>query len=89
MDWATLGAVLLVPFGRSVAGWLKSSLEDGKVDKFEIGLLGSTLVRVGIIAVGTYYGLNGLGIDVSALGAAAGATVLDIIVEAIKKIGKK
>ena len=87
MDFTALGLAVLVPVGRSVAGWLQNSLEDGKIDKFEWGKLGETIVRVGVIATGTFVGLQGLGVDISVVGAAAGAMVLDIILRKIEKIG--
>jgi len=70
---------------RSVGGWLENSLADGHIDSFEWAKLGETIVRVGIIAAGTYYGLNGLGIDINSIGAGAGAVVLDFILSALKK----
>lgn len=70
---------------RSVGGWLENSLADGIITSFEWAKLGETVVRVGIIATGTYYGLNSFGLDISVLGASAGAVVLDFILAAVKK----
>jgi len=77
--------ILGVPLLRSVGGWLENSLKDGVVDAFEWAKLGETIVRVGVIAAGAYFGLNEFGVDVSVLGASAGALVLDFILAAIKK----
>lgn len=78
-----------VPIARSVAGWIENSLEDGKIDAFEWAQLGGTIVRIGMIGAGTYFGLNGLGLDVSAIGAAASAVVIDFILKAINPTDKK
>jgi hypothetical protein len=87
MDYTTIIPLVLVPCIRSVGGWINSSLEDGKISGFELAQLGSTIVRVGLIGAGTYFGLNGLGIDVSAIGASASALVLDFILSGLKKVG--
>lgn len=78
-----------VPIARSVAGWLNNSLEDGKIDMIEWKLLGSTIVRVGLIGTATYFGFNGLGIDISAVGASFGAILMDKLFEAMKNAKKK
>ena len=85
MSWTSLFPIIGFPILRSVGGWLENSLKDGIIDPFEWAKLGETIVRVGVIAAATYYGLNGFGIDVSAVGAGAGAMVLDFILAAFKK----
>jgi len=71
---------------RSAAGWLNNALEDGKITKFELAKLGETVVRVGLITGALYYGVTGLfGVEVSTLGAAAGAYVFDRLLKALKK----
>lgn len=85
MEWTSLVPIVGFPILRSVGGWLENSLKDGVITHFEWAKLGETIVRVGIIAAGTYYGLNGLGFDVSSIGAGAGAVVLDFILAAISK----
>jgi len=84
MDLTTLIPIVGLPIVRSVAGWLENSLKDGVINTFEWAQLGETIVRVGIIGGAAFFGLNGLGIDVSALGASAGAIVFDFILKAIK-----
>ena len=85
MGLTDLIPIIGFPIIRSVGGWLENSLKDGIIDSFEWARLGETIVRVGIIAAGTYYGLNGFGVDISAVGAGAGAIVLDFILAAIKR----
>jgi len=50
-------AVLLPAVLRNVAGWLEHSLKDGKISKYELKLLGSTVIRTGMqslaLVVGT------------------------------------
>jgi hypothetical protein len=82
--WIDLAIVLGAPLVRNIAGWVENSFKDGVVDKYEWGQLGSTIVRISVIGAGTYFGLNGLGIDVNVLGASAGAVVLDFILSSIK-----
>ena len=84
MDLINLIPIVGMPIVRSVAGWLENSLKDGVINTFEWAQLGETIVRVGIIGGAAFFGLNGLGIDVSALGASAGAIVFDFILKAIK-----
>lgn len=73
------------PILRSVAGWAENALKDGKVTKFEFKQLGETIVRVGFIAVAGYFGLQEMGVDVTAIGAGAGSVVIDLILSAMKK----
>jgi len=89
MTFTTFIPIVLVPVARSIGGWISSSLEDGKIQGFEIAKLGETIVRVGLIGAGTYFGLNGLGLDISVIGASAGALVLDFILKTIEKSKKK
>jgi len=60
---------------RSVAGWLQHSLEDGKVDKFEISQLFDTILRILPQALG----LGALGIP------PLGAFITDVFV----RLGEK
>jgi hypothetical protein len=85
IDWIALGTLIGVPAARSVVGWLENAFDDGKISEFEWGQLGATILRVGIIGLGTYFGLNGFGIDVDALGAAGSAVVVDFILASMKK----
>ncbi len=76
---------LLIPaaaFGRSFAGWLKSSLRDGIIQDFEIKQLGECMVRVILIgAVVAYFP----GVDISWAETAAVALGGDVILSAVKK----
>jgi small-conductance mechanosensitive channel len=77
--------IVLAPVLRSVGGWLENALEDNKIDMIEWRQLGSTVLRVGIMGIATFFGLNGLGIDISGIAAGGSAIVLDFILNAIKK----
>jgi hypothetical protein len=79
MVWAELGTLIGVPVVRSIAGWIENAFEDGKVDRFEVGKLGSTVLRVGIMGAAAFFGLEAFGLDVSAFAAATSAVVLDFI----------
>jgi len=87
MDWNILkdiGVAVGIPVARSFAGWLKHALEDKKVSEFELKLLGSTVIRVGTVSVMMYLGLNGMGFDVSVIGASASAFVIDLLLKAFR-----
>ncbi len=85
MVWEELAALVGIPVLRSVAGWAENALKDGKIENFEWKQLGETVVRVGFIGAATYFGLNEVGYDISALGAGAAAIIIDVIISAIKK----
>ena len=85
MDYTPLygiGAGLL----RSVLGWAKNSLADGKINDLELRQLGETIVRVGLIGLtATYWP----GVDLSGLEVAAVAIGGDLVLNAVKSIKKK
>ena len=83
--FSTLGILIGVPVIRSIAGWLENSLEDGLISSFEWAQLGGTIIRIGVIGLAGYFGLNGVGVEISALGASASAVVIDFILKAIKR----
>lgn len=85
MEIIQLWPIIGIPALRSIAGWLENSLEDGEVSTLEWQQLGATVLRVGTIGAATFFGLEGLGFDVSALGASASALVMDFILSAMKK----
>ena len=81
--------IIVLPVLRSVGGWLENALDDGKISMIEWAQLGSTVLRIGIMGIATLLGLNGLGIDINAIGAASSAVVMDFILSAIKSKGAK
>jgi len=85
MEITELWPIVGLPVVRSVAGWVENALDDGKISAFEWQQLGATVFRVGFMGAAAFFGLSGLGIDVSALGASASAVVLDFILKAFKK----
>lgn len=80
-----LGKALVGPMIRGVGGWLENATEDGQITGPEWGMLGATLIRVGVQTAGLFYGLNGLGVDVDAFAAGMSAVVLDFVLHAVKK----
>ena len=85
MEIINLWPIVGLPVARSVAGWVENALEDGEISAFEWQQLGATVLRVGIMGLAAFFGLGGLGLDVSALGAGASAVVLDFILASFKK----
>jgi len=44
--------LVLIPVFRNVAGWVIASLEDGKIQKYEIKQLAVTMLRMAVLGVG-------------------------------------
>lgn len=63
---------------RNVYGWLANSLKDKKIDKYEWQQLGTTVVKLGSIAVFLHLGMGWDGTSATALVAAADAARNDI-----------
>jgi hypothetical protein len=83
MDWT-----LIIPFAaggiRNIAGWLENSLKDGKIDKYEWGKLGGTVLEVAVLSFAAMFGL---GLDPAS---ASGVGILgSFVLSALKKIGAK
>ena len=76
-----VGAGLL----RSLAGWAKHSLQDGKIDDLEWKQLGATIVRVGVLGLVIAYIP---GFDISWIEVGACAIGSDIVLEIVKKFRK-
>lgn len=79
---------LLIPVlggaARSFTGWLQNSLADGKIDAFEWGKLGGTILEVAVLAFSAMYGLN-VGPE-----AATGLGVIgSFLLSGMKKVGAK
>ena len=85
MDVNIVLVAIGAPVVRAVGGWLENALEDGKISEWEWGQLGQTVVRVGLLALAGYFGLDALGIDSAPIAAAAGAFVLDHIILALRR----
>jgi len=85
LEFLQLWPIVGIPLVRAVAGWLENAFDDGEISKIEWGQLGATVLRVGIMGLATFFGLGGLGFDVSAVSAGASAVVMDFILGAMKK----
>lgn len=70
---------------RSVAGWAVKALEDNKISRYEWRLLASTVIRISLISVSTYIGLNCAGFDIPAISAALGAIIADKLFKSLKE----
>ena len=76
--YVVLGALL-----RSVLGWAKASLKDGKIDQYEMKELAVCIIRVGFIGVLVAYFP---GTDFSWLEATIVALLADVVLSALKKV---
>jgi len=85
IDIAQIAAVIGIPVLRSVGGWATKATEDGKISKFEITQLGKTVLKTGIVGTMIFFGVNGMGLDVSAIASAATAVIFDMILSAFKE----
>ena len=65
MGWDIL-AIPAAAVGRSLVGWLSTSLEDGKISSLEWKKLGTTILRVCLINVGIlgFAGVSDANVDV-------------------------
>jgi len=83
MDWSLI-AIPLAGGVRNLAGWIESSLKDGKIDKYEWSQLLSTVIEVAVISVAAMFGLN---TDATQ---SAGIGVLgSFLLSAVRKAGTK
>jgi len=74
---------------RSGAGWAIKALEDNKVTPFEVKKLTQTVIRVSLVSTMAFFSINGAGIPIDTLTAAAGAYLFDMISGAYTKHGTK
>ena len=74
-----------IPILRNLSGWLKSSLKDNKIKRYELRKLGYTSLNIAILSLCTYFGANELGLNLSASGSATIGTLLEITLKAIKE----
>lgn len=88
MGWELLW-FFATPLVRSSEGWLKNSLQDGKINAFEYRELAVTTVRVLIIQGALYLSLqgfyNGNEGDISIIATGAASLLVDKILSALKK----
>ncbi len=69
--------IIGIPIVRSAAGWLQHSLKDGRIERFEVKELLTTVLSMSVTGAILYFGLSSLGIDGAAFGATAGAWIID------------
>lgn len=55
--------LVLAPILRNLTGWLERSLKDGQINKYEWKKLFETTIRVGIIGIVAYFGLESTGLS--------------------------
>lgn len=77
--------IILIPVGRSVAGWAVHALEDEKVSSFEWKQLLQTTIRVGSMGAMGYFGFAIMGVENAALAAGVSSFFADKIFNIAKK----
>lgn len=76
----TVIPIVAIPIIRGLAGWMENSLRDGTTTWPEFGELGMTVLRMGMIGLGTYWAFDVTGIE------AAGVAVLaDFGIKLVRK----
>lgn len=83
--WTELFAFIGIPVIRNIAGWVENSFKDKKIDKYEWQQLGATILRVGVLGVATWFGLNGIGINTPAIAAGGLAVGADFLLNSFRK----
>ena len=76
-------SILAIPMAaalRNIAGWLENSLEDNKIEPYELGKLGATFLRMGAIGLAIFYGFNLGGIESAGI-----AIIGDFLLSGVKK----
>jgi len=73
-------AIPIAALLRSIAGWLENSLEDNKIEPYEWGKLGATLLRVSAIGLALFYGF-----DLDGMESAGVAIIGDFLLNGVKK----
>ena len=58
MPVGDLIGALVLPLLRNLMGWLENSLEDGKIQKYEVVELGKTFVKLGTPVLFAYFGVE-------------------------------
>lgn len=71
--------------GRNLFGWLKNSLEDGKIDAYEWKQLAKTFVTLGGLAAFTYVGINAAFAEIGPAEATGIAALIDVLRSHFKK----
>lgn len=74
-----------IAVGRNVFGWVKNSLEDGKIDQYEWQRLGKTFVTLGGLALFTYLGINATFAEIGPAEATGIAALIDVLRSHFKK----
>lgn len=85
IDWTNIMAAIGIPILRSVGGWATKATADGKISGFEFQQLIKTVLRTGIIGSMIFFGADGMGFDVTAVGSAASAVIFDMIISSWKE----
>ena len=78
-----MGGAIIV--GRNLFGWFMNSMKDGKIDEYEWGQLGQTIVKLAGMSVFLYFGIGAIVPGVDAEASTALAALIDILKSEFKK----
>ena len=85
MEIVDLLWVIGVPVFRSVGGWAVNALKDRRVTKLEWRKLAGTVVKVGLMGLVGYFGLESAGVDNAAIISAVSSFFLDKLFGSLKE----
>ena len=86
--WTEITTAVGIPLIRSVAGWIISSLKDGKIDEIEWQRLLKTTFEITIMGLGVYFALDKIGLDITVLASTLSVATADMVLSWIKPIFK-
>lgn len=89
INWLGPAATLAPILVRNIYGWLVNSLEDHKIQKWEWQKLGSTLLKLGSLALFLSVGFDIEGFDSAVIVSALDAARNDMLEPLFNAIGKK
>lgn len=89
INWLGPAAPLAPILVRNIYGWLVNSLEDHKIQKWEWQKLGSTLLKLGSLALFLSVGFDIEGFDSAVIVSALDAARNDMLEPLFNVIGKK
>ena len=88
-DWLGPAAPIAPLLVRNIYGWLVNSLEDHKIEKWEWQKLGSTMLRLGGLALFLSLGFDIDGVNSAVIVSALDAARNDMLEPIFSKIGAK
>ena len=81
-----LGIIVGLPIIRSLGGWATVALKDRRVTKLEWRKLAGTMIKVGLMGLVGYFGLESAGVDNAAIISSVSSFFLDKLFGSLKEV---